>query len=52
MRAANAVGKENDPSSISFFARFVPGNTFASSEDLREALSRAEIVDVAITVTA
>ncbi len=38
--------------SISFPARFVPAETFTSSEDLREALNRAETVSVAVTVTA
>jgi hypothetical protein len=38
--------------SISFPARFVPTETFARSEDLREALNRAETVNVSVTVTA
>jgi hypothetical protein len=38
--------------SLSFPARFVPAKTFASSEDLREALNRAETVNLAVTVTA
>ena len=38
--------------SLTFPARFVPAETFASSEDLREALNRAETVNLAVTVTA
>jgi Protein of unknown function (DUF3891) len=38
--------------SLTFPARFVPGETFASSEDLRDALHRAETVNVPVTVTA
>ena len=36
---------------LTFPARFVPADTFASSEDLREALSRAETVKLSVTVT-
>ena len=38
--------------SISFPARFVPGETFASAEDLREAMNCAETVNMTVTVTA
>jgi len=38
--------------SLTFPARFVPAETFATSGDLREALNRAETVSVAVTVTA
>jgi hypothetical protein len=38
--------------SLTFPARFVPAETFASSEDLREALNRAETVDVVVKVKA
>ena len=38
--------------SFSLPARFVPTETFASSEDLREALRRVETVNMAVTVTA
>jgi hypothetical protein len=38
--------------SLTFPARFVPAETFASTEDLREALSRAETVNLSVTVTA
>ncbi len=38
--------------SITVPARFVPGETFASSEDLREALNRANTVNLSVTVTA
>ena len=38
--------------SISFPARFVPAETFASSEDLREALNRAETANIPVTLTA
>ena len=38
--------------SVTVPARFVPGDTFASSEDLREALGRAETVNLSVIVTA
>jgi hypothetical protein len=38
--------------SFTFPARFVPTETFASSEDLREALKCADTVDVSVTITA
>jgi hypothetical protein len=38
--------------SLTFPARFVPAETFASSEELREALNRADSVNLAVTVTA
>jgi hypothetical protein len=38
--------------SLTFPARFVPAETFARSEDLREALSRVETVNVSVSVTA
>jgi len=38
--------------SVSFPARFVLGETFASAEDLREAMNCADIVDMAVTITA
>ena len=42
------------PSSVSltFPARFIAGDTFASSEELREALSHAKTVDLPVTITA
>ena len=38
--------------SLSFPARFVASETFANSEDLREALHRAETIEVGVTITA
>jgi len=37
--------------SLTFPARFVKGDTFASSEDLRGALDRAETASLAVTIT-
>ncbi len=38
--------------SLTVPARFVPGETFATTNDLREALNRAEIVNLSVTITA